>query len=263
MIEVFNRYEEKYIMNSEQFKAFLHKADIYAKPDEHCTNGDMYSVTNIYFDNDNYDLVRMSNQKPYYKQKVRLRGYSGIKPEDFVYLEVKKKVGGLVNKRRTCITLREAADYIDLGRIPRRISNMQVFNELDYLFSLYDLKPKMMLCYDRIAYNSKGGHDIRITVDNNIRFKKSGINMCDTAGLIKLTDDDTWIVEIKTGDSIPLWCTRILSEMDVISSSFSKYGNAYEYCVKNRIENEGEKIICLRKYSEAQPKKQLHLFSQY
>ena len=37
-----------------------------------------------------------------------------------------------------------------------------------------------------------------------------------------------YIMEIKTVGSMPLWLVRILSEMNIMPTSFSKYGKIYE-----------------------------------
>jgi len=45
-------------------------------------------------------LIRHSVSKPRYKEKLRLRSYGVPSLDAKVYLEIKKKVNGLVNKRR-------------------------------------------------------------------------------------------------------------------------------------------------------------------
>lgn len=72
MAELFRRVEKKYIINEEQYKKikrYLVKSFI---EDEHGKS----TICNIYFDNDNYDLIRHSISKPIFKEKIRLRSYN-------------------------------------------------------------------------------------------------------------------------------------------------------------------------------------------
>ena len=55
----------------------------------------------------------------YYKEKLRLRSYSIPKSlDETVFLELKKKIGGIVNKRRIVITLKQAYDLLNKGIRP-------------------------------------------------------------------------------------------------------------------------------------------------
>ena len=46
-------------------------------------------------------------------------------------------------------------------------------------------------------------------------------------------------MEVKILGSIPLWFTRILSELKIYPTHFSKYGNEYmNYCLDNKQNNE-------------------------
>lgn len=38
-------------------------------------------------------------------------------------------------------------------------------------------------------------------------------------------------MEIKTADAVPLWLARLLSENQIVSTSFSKYGAYYKQAV--------------------------------
>ena len=71
------------------------------------------TICNIYFDNDNNDLIISSMEKPMYKHKVRLRSYKVPTLSDDVFLEIKFKYKKIVGKRRIKLKLREFNDYIE------------------------------------------------------------------------------------------------------------------------------------------------------
>ena len=103
-IKTFKRLEKKYLLTMEQYEELRKRMEPYMTYDEYCPDGALYSIYNIYYDTDRYRLIRASLAKPYYKEKLRLRSYSPLGSEDSpVFLELKKKVGGIVTKRRAAL----------------------------------------------------------------------------------------------------------------------------------------------------------------
>ena len=94
-IETFQRQEIKFLLNEVQYQALTEQLEQYMNPDPYCVGGKDYGIYNIYYDTPDDYLIRTSLAKPYYKEKIRLRSYmSPAKPEDLVFLEIKKKIGG-------------------------------------------------------------------------------------------------------------------------------------------------------------------------
>lgn len=54
------------------------------------------TIRNIYFDTENYRLIRHSLESPTYKEKLRLRSYKKVGPEDPAFVELKKKYKSVV-----------------------------------------------------------------------------------------------------------------------------------------------------------------------
>ena len=69
-IEVFNRYEKKYMLDEVTFKRLLDRISDYMEPDKYNKNGQFYSISNIYYDTDDNRLIRSSIEKPVYKEKL-------------------------------------------------------------------------------------------------------------------------------------------------------------------------------------------------
>lgn len=97
-IEVFNRYENKYLFDNEAYLHLYNELLQYMEPDDYNKQHEYYSITNLYYDTAHHTLIRNSLAKPKYKEKLRLRAYGIPSGETKVYLEIKKKVFGLVNK---------------------------------------------------------------------------------------------------------------------------------------------------------------------
>lgn len=134
-IKSFKRFEKKIILNNEQYNELILKLEKCMNPDKHCENGKNYTIYNIYYDTENNDVIRHSMSKPYYKEKLRLRSYDIPKNlDDKVFLELKKKINGIVNKRRVVMTLGEAYDFLESSKIPNfnDYTNEQVIQEIEY-----------------------------------------------------------------------------------------------------------------------------------
>ena len=65
-IEVFNRYEKKYLLDEVTFKSLLNRISDYMELDKYNKNGQFYSISNFYYDTDDYSLIRISIEKPVY-----------------------------------------------------------------------------------------------------------------------------------------------------------------------------------------------------
>ena len=178
-IEVFNRYEKKYMLDEVTFNRLLDRISDYMEPDKYNKNGQFYSISNIYYDTDDNRLIRNSIEKPVYKEKLRMRSYGTPDTSDKVFLEIKKKYNGIVNKRRTSIVLEDAYQYMENGTFPKETEclNRQVLKEIDYFKSIYDLKPKVYLSYDRYAFFEKNDGDFRVTFDTNITTRRGDVSL--------------------------------------------------------------------------------------
>ena len=229
-IEVFNRVEKKYLIDEDAYRIFSELIEPYMEADEFCVNDNFYSINNIYYDTDTDELIRNSIDKPVYKEKLRLRSYGVPELNDMVFLEIKKKFDGVVNKRRTVIRLSQAYDFLDNGIVPEEGNylNMQVVRELKYFIEFYKPKPKVFLKYDRKALFGKEDDDLRITFDKNIRTRREDLRLEAGDAGEQLLEDGKILMEIKTTTSFPLWLTSILTKYEIKGVSFSKYGTEYK-----------------------------------
>ncbi|MBQ9765784.1 MAG: polyphosphate polymerase domain-containing protein [Lachnospiraceae bacterium] len=231
---VFKRYEKKYMLTEVQYKQLLDVIDEHMKVDEY----GKHTICNIYFDTDDYRLIRTSIEKPLYKEKLRLRSYGIPGLDSKVFLEIKKKFDGVVYKRRITFPLSTAYSYID-GNTDISVKNEQIRREIDYFMDYYHPTPKMYIAYDRIAYFCEDDKDFRITFDSNIRFRKDELLLERGDHGEKLLADDMHLMELKIAGAIPLWLVSALSEYKIYPTSFSKYGTIYK-----KLLTKGEIKIC-------------------
>lgn len=236
--EVFNRYEHKYLIDNFTYEKVIKVMDEHMELDSHSKNHEPYTISNIYFDTDDNYLIRTSLSKPEYKEKLRLRAYGAADKNSMVFLEIKKKYKGIVNKRRTVLKLSEAYDFISIGKepTPSDYINKQVLKEISYFLQVYNPKPKLFLAYDRIAYFEKNNRDLRVSFDMNIRSRRFNLKFEDGDYGEKLLDENMYLMEVKTGLAKPLWLTHMLTELNIKRTSFSKYGTEFKNSRNNSLQ---------------------------
>lgn len=230
-ILLFKRSEKKYLLTQEQYDRLISRISEYTVPDVY----GQYSIFNIYYDTDDFSLIRHSLDGPRFKEKFRIRSYGLPKADQKVFLEIKKKYKGVVYKRRIVVPYSAARAYLIDG-IPPEIPENEIatFKEIDYLIKSKGLKPKMFLAYDRFAYVAKDDKDFRVTFDYNIRSREDALDFAYGDGGDKLLADGEYLMELKAHEALPMWLVKILSELKIYPQSFSKYGRVYINLMKKR-----------------------------
>lgn len=238
-INTFARKEIKFLLDMNQYKSLMEVIPLYMNPDKYCVGGKEYGIYNIYYDTPDDYLIRESLSKPYYKEKIRLRSYySPASPDDLVFLEIKKKIGGIVTKRRVSMTLAESDEYF-LSRTKPKVKKYitgQVFSELDVFLDTYPISPKQYISYQREAFFGKEDSDFRLTFDRKITERRYDLSLDYESYGNYIIGADQRLMEVKVGNAVPDWLINKLSELHIYKTSFSKYGRAYENFVKEQIE---------------------------
>lgn len=222
--DIFKRTEKKYLITYEQSLLLLDKIGEYLRPDDYGVS----TINNIYFDTPDFRLIRASIEKPaVYKEKLRIRCYGSPDAKTNTFVELKKKYKGVVYKRRVNMTYEEAINYLCKKQPPPKPS--QITNEIDYFVRFYkNLRPRVSLFYDRMAYYCKQDKDLRITFDTNIRFRLKNLDISQGSEGYCILDNNYRLMEIKSSSAMPLWLTAALTELEIYPTSYSKYGTCYK-----------------------------------
>lgn len=257
-ISTFKRYEKKYMLSEAQYRELNRALSEHMVCDANCRDGAMYTIYNVYYDTDNDEIIQKSLSKPYYKEKLRMRSYDIPKTgDDKVYLELKKKIGGIVSKRRVEMTCNEAEAFVEKGIRPEHQDyiSRQVTGEIEFFLKNHAVYPKVFIAYQRNAYFDREDSSFRITFDSSIRTRRTSpqLKFGDFGQL--LLSEGTYLMEVKTSGALPLWLTSEFSRLGIMSQSFSKYGTEYKrrisYIKKENCSNKKEnynkeegRIIC-------------------
>jgi len=220
-IMTFKRVEKKYLLSQEKYNALWELMSAHLMPDKfhHST------VCSIYYDNENYSLIRQSLEKPVFKEKLRVRSYNTPSPDGEVFIELKKKFKGVVYKRRVAMPCAQASDYL-AGRIPPPLNDVTM-NEIDWFIKENKVLPKVFIGCDRYAYVALDNPELRITFDKELRWREDRLDLTLGSDGELLTAPGDVLMEIKIPGAAPMWLARMLSDLEVFPTSFSKYGTAF------------------------------------
>ena len=213
----FKRYELKYLLNKKEKEEILLAMKPHMKLDDYGRT----VIRNIYFDTENFRLIRRSLEKPVYKEKLRIRSYKPVQITDPVFVEIKKKYKSVVYKRRLLLPEKTVMESFRTGE-PLPVCS-QIGDEIQYFREYYkNLQPSVFLSYEREAFYSLDGSDFRVTFDENILYRRK----------------QQTLIEIKTSGGIPLWMSETLTKHHLYKTSFSKYGSAYQRMMEAAMQGE-------------------------
>ncbi len=220
--DVFQRIEVKYLLSDMQYTELRKRLETMAAVDSYGKT----SILNIYFDTPDYKLIERSLEKPVYKEKLRLRTYGVADDDTNAFIEIKKKYKGVVYKRRISMPYSQAIDYLVDGKRPKERS--QISDEIDYFLKYYKgIRPAMAISYDRIAMAGIEDPELRITFDTNIRWRTDKLSLKEGNKGKDILLPGQHLMELKIAGAMSIELAKILDELNIRKTSFSKYGKGY------------------------------------
>ena len=139
----FQRIETKYILDRATLERLEAEMAPYFIADDYARS----TITNIYFDNDDFQMIQDSIARKGGREKLRMRTYAEQPTDDCqVFLEIKKKSEEVGFKYRLVSNPVSVVNFIENGLADATISDDRVKAEVEALQERYlDLKPKMVI----------------------------------------------------------------------------------------------------------------------
>ncbi len=219
----FKRYELKYILTTDQYQTLLNQMPSCMRLDDY----GRHKISNIYFDTEDYRIIRHSLEKPKYKEKLRVRCYGEPHEDAVAFIELKKKFNGVVYKRRVYAPQHKVLAYLCEGA--DTVKQSQILSEIDYFKNSYEtIEPKVYLSYEREAFFSTEDENFRLTFDFHIRARDRDVSLHSSPLDQAVLSNEYVLLEVKTVMGLPLWFLAFLRENEIFKTSFSKYGTAYQ-----------------------------------
>lgn len=224
----FKRIETKYLVPTPKAQALLSDLKEYLREDDFPVS----TISNIYFDTPDFDLIKDALAKKNQREKIRMRSYLKKPNHDSqAFLEIKQKdAEGVGHKCRLVATQETITSLLTRGYCHETMENQKLVEEIFALRRRYDnLKPRVYIYYDRYSLKQKKGLDdkVRVTFDHNLRYRDKDLSLTKGTHGSPLLDDGYMIMEIKTSAEKPVWLRQILAKHGIQQVKFSKYAAAY------------------------------------
>ena len=229
----FKRIETKYVVSKEILEKLIQDLKEYLVEDDYPIS----TISNIYFDTEDFDVLLDDDFGDKQKEKVRMRTYLSQPTLDSqVFLEIKTKdQEGVGRKFRLLSTPSSILNFMTKGHLDASITDKIVIEKVKKLHQDYKqgIKPRMYIYYDRYSLKEKkyiegyNYNKIRITIDQNLVYRDENVNLFSGNQGAPLLDDNTVIMEIKAPGNKPQWLQNILDKYGLIEHKFSKYSCAY------------------------------------
>ena len=234
MQSIFKRYEKKYLISKDLALDF--QKLLLQHMDQDRFSGCL--VQNLYYDTENWDIIRTSIERPLYKEKMRLRCYDVPDSNSKLFLELKKKFKGTIYKRRMAIPFIELS-HSTIGDIVAA-GTSQISREFNFTIKKSDVSEKIYIAYRRTAFTGQEDTDLRITFDSDIHCRLEQLDFLNPGYGSFLLPEDIIVMEIKVFGGMPLWLARGLSECTIFPGPFSKYGKCYTDFILKQVKVEKE-----------------------
>lgn len=197
--------------------------------------GRHYTVRSIYYDNRRFRCYDEKFDGLRLKKKFRIRGYDSERPDNLVFLEIKRKQGDFISKSRVPVSWAELGSvFPGYGSRPGPLP----FPAGDaaeaagrFLYNYYRLKliPSVLIVYEREAFFSRFDSSLRITIDKNVRSRLYPplATLYSDRG-VKFVMPDEFVFEVKFYGFLPQWLRSVLTWFDLERLAVSKYAMGIE-----------------------------------
>lgn len=229
-MQYFRRFEFKYVL-AQTIAPVLYKHLLKANmvADAH---GASYPVTSLYFDSPRLEDYADKAGGFLKRKKVRVRIYTPTLTDNTkeIWLEEKMKFEMKISKKRVLLT-RKNYDELTAG------SRLSLYRTLykekhEHVESIFasltrgNMKPHIIVRYNRAPLISQKYSDLRITFDQNIEACQNG-DLSYTRFMRPVAPGKT-IMEVKFSTFLPPWFKDFLRQYELTRESFSKYANSVE-----------------------------------
>jgi hypothetical protein len=227
------RFEFKYIVNRNFLDTIREEISPFVEMDHfaEAEGKNHYTVRSIYFDTSNFDYYFEKVEGIKNRKKIRLRGYNHGDHLNTVFLEIKRKYNIPIKKFRSAISFGNAIEMFKSASlngyaVQQNAGSNHFENANRFFYQVYskNLRPVVLVVYEREAFFSKFDDTVRITFDKGLR----GLAYPSVEDLYKednlqsaLSHD--FIIEVKFNKRFPMWLTPVLSRYGLKSKSASKY----------------------------------------
>ena len=228
---LFLRYEFKYFINSKISKEIFDQSLNFMKIDDFALNNKnkRYLVRSLYFDNDQYHNFFEKVDGIKSRKKFRLRSYDkNSDSKNPVFLEMKGRAQDRIIKKRVMIDKNDIKYFEtlkNLDELHNKYKDSSLIKEFIYDVKKKNIKPKILIDYNRRPLINRFGLYFRLTFDSDLDTSKTSYlfeNKKKFQFPLKYKPGNS-ILEVKFERAIPAWFHRIIQSYNLNRRSISKF----------------------------------------
>ncbi|MGI9243485.1 MAG: polyphosphate polymerase domain-containing protein [Verrucomicrobiales bacterium] len=245
--KIIERFEQKYIIHPRLVPKIRKYIEPFCIADP---NGKgkipEYAVTTLQLDTPTMDLALAKERKTFARFKLRIRTYGkgGSAP---VFLEIKRKVGAVIIKSRSKMTMAEYGGdnngrpivlYPDAAPMLKNPVDNHYFLEYSRIARAIEARPKMLIRYIRESYFGANDDYARLTFDRRICYRPTrnwSLPGIEEANGWRAMDTQMglnrpfagYIFELKAMRDAPEWMTELVERFNLTTTGFCKYATAW------------------------------------
>ncbi|MBN1398917.1 MAG: polyphosphate polymerase domain-containing protein [Bacteroidetes bacterium] len=228
-----NRLEYKYLVSAAYLDKLRYDLLNYLTPDAYAVlrPGYEYTVRSIYFDSHDYKCYYEKLDGIYTRKKFRIRGYNKYEDSSQIFFEIKRKHENFISKNRARVPYAKLHKVLTDKYVDSHFADEEkmYFDYFYYYYQLRQLEPKVLVVYNREAYECKFGSQLRITFDKDLKSKA-------VSNIHQLYDEDglrsayrrEFVLEIKFFQVLPQWIKNVLEKYDLTRLAISKYTSSID-----------------------------------
>ncbi len=188
-----------------------------------------YTVRSIYLDTPDLECYREKLEGVSLRKKYRIRGYDRLQPDSAIFLEIKNKIYNHISKNRAPLQWCNLNHVLQTGQyapflLSKEINGPEHKSANYFLFHYHrkNLRPVILIVYDREAFFCKFDRSLRLTFDKNVRSIPCSVYDFHK-GPLRYAFSQYFIFEVKFQGSVPGWLQTIIHLFDLHRSAVSKY----------------------------------------
>ncbi len=223
-----SRFELKYRISYFQYLKVRNALKPYMVMDQF-TQGkptNRYLVRSLYFDTFNYKAYEQKMNGDCDRVKFRLRTYqSNLAETNPIRVELKMRQGNRAVKRSIFVSNEEYMHFIK----HRHWIKFQdpITTEFERQCLTDDLRPVILIEYEREGYQTKLKSDLRITFDHRMRSAHAN-SLFPVHPFFRMLIPRSVILEIKFINTMPIWLEKLVRDQGLKVIANSKYTQALQ-----------------------------------
>lgn len=233
-----SRYEYKYLIPNELLSKIrievlrFMELDSFAGKQE----GGQYTVRSIYYDTPQFTCYREKLEGLQHRNKYRIRGYDRKNRKSIAFLEIKRKHTSCISKNRAPLYYANIKKSLYNNNLNKYVISFsgngdELKDGEKFLFHYRkkNLRPAVLVVYEREAFWGRFDKSLRITFDKNLRSSIfPNLNELYNEDKLKKIMNKNFILEIKFYGTLPQWIQTFLSKYELKRKALSKYSMSLE-----------------------------------